>query len=301
MLSMTGVGLLAGWAATPVAQLLVHGSAAATSPFARGVLQHTLYCDVGPPSRDPDSALVEQTAAPVRRYIDTAPPEVREQLRREYSTPLRFGLIIPELGRLHGADRRSAVDPYLAPIARQRVAANPLCYASSVLGEYARMAIFDTDPTSEDGQRVRAFTDNHPPVDLAQVPLLAGDERMALNAAAEVGKPPAGLNPTRYHLNVVAKVPFVALLPFRLLFGAAALIGGLALFALRRRSVRGPEFAAIATMGLAFHAVILITAIVEIGFFRYLVPLWPIVWTMLAMTVFAFFPGRPAAEARHDS
>jgi hypothetical protein len=272
-------------------QLLVHGSAQTTSPLARGVLQHTLYCDVGALPVNRDAAFVERVSRPVRRYIDTAPGDVKEQLRREYSTPLRFGLIIPALGREHRIDRRSAVDPYLAPVARQRVVANPACYARSVLREYVRMAMFDTDPTSEDGQRVASFIRHHPSPELPQLPVLAGDERAARRAAAEVLTPPAGLNPWRYHLNVVAKVPLVALLPFRLLFGAAALIGGLAVIALALRRdalrIRRAELSAAAAMGLVFHGVLIITAIVEIGFFRYLVPLWPIVCTQLGLTLLA--------------
>ncbi|HKC02380.1 MAG TPA: hypothetical protein VKC17_03655 [Sphingomicrobium sp.] len=38
-------------------------------------------------------------------------------------------------------------------------------------------------------------------------------------------------------------------------------------------------------MGIAFHGTLAITAIVEIGFFRYLVPVWPIVCTVLAVAV----------------
>jgi hypothetical protein len=163
------------------------------------------------------------------------------------------------------------------------VDANPLCYASNVLNEYARMAIFDTDPTSEDGRRVAAFVRDHPPVEVPQLPILRGDDRMARQAAAEVGNAPAGINPARYHLNVVAKVPMIALLPFRMAFGIAALIGLLAALALPLRRLR--EIVPIAAMGIAFHGALIITAIVEIGFFRYLVPLWPIVCTTLALAL----------------
>lgn len=299
-LLMIAAGLMLAWAATPVAQFVVHGSARTTSPFARGVLQHTLYCDPRSVQRDPDSAFVEQVAAPVRAYIASAPADVGEQLRREYSTPLRFGLIIPALGRRHQVELRSAVDPFLAPIARERVAANPGCYAFSVVDEYARMAIFDTDPTAEDGRRASAFIGSHPQVAVAQLPLLPGDQRLALRAAHEVGSAPAGLNPPSFRLNVIAKVPFVALLPFRILFGIAALIGFAAVVALavRRRvpSSARPLILPIAAMGIAFHGILFITAIVEIGFFRYLVPLWPIVCCEIAMAAIA----SRSLQRRHD-
>jgi len=42
---------------------------------------------------------------------------------------------------------------------------------------------------------------------------------------------------------------------------------------------------ATAAMGIAFHGTLAITAIIEIGFFRYLVPIWPIVCTMFAVAL----------------
>ena len=283
-LIMAAAGLIMAWAATPVAQFIVHGSAKTTSPFARGVLQHTLYCDPETLPRDADSLFVEQNAARVRQYIDSAPADMQEQFRREYSTPLRFGLIIPVVGRRHHVDVRSAVDPYLFRIARERVQANPYCYISSVVAEYGRMATFSADPTSEDGREIRQFMAYHPPVELPQYPVLPGDARMTRNAASDVQNQASGLNPERQRLKVIAKIPFLALLPFRLLFGGAALLGILSLLAFPIRRQLASEVQkmviAAAAMGVAFHGMLAITAIVEIGAFRYLVPLWPIVCTM---------------------
>ena len=291
-LVMAAAGLLLAWAATPVAQWIVHGSARTTSPLARGVLQHTLYCDPHSVPRDADSRFVEQEAVGVRRYIESAPPGVREQLRRAYSTPLRFGLIIPVLGRRHHLDERSQVDPYLSRIARERVQANPSCYAVSVAAEYLRMAVFDTDPTAEDGRVARVFIQRHPPLELAQYPVLAGDERLDRRAAAEVRDRPSGLNPVRQRLDIVADIPFLALLPIRLLFGTAALVGILALLALPVRPRLAPGLRQIvpatAAMGIVFHGTLAITAIVEIGFFRYLVPLWPLVCTLIGVAAMRF-------------
>ena len=286
-LSITVAGLVAAWGATPLAQFFVHGSTHTTSPLARGLLQHTLYCDPHAASKDGDSAFVEQHAEPVRRYIDGAPLATREQFRREYSTPLRFGLIIPVLGRRHQLETRSQVDPYLSRIARERVRANPGCYARSVINEYVRMAAFDADPTSEDAREVNAFVRQHPPVEVPQYPILPGDDRLARQAAAEVNNKPAGLNPTRLQLNVVAKVPFLALLPLRLIHIIAALFGLAAVAAVAVRRGLGrfcqAELTAAAVTGVWLHGILAITAIVEIGFYRYLVPCWPIVCTLAAL------------------
>ena len=302
-LIMAAAGLILAWGTTPVAQLLVHGSAKTTSPFARGVLQHTLYCSPDAVPRDAESLFVEQSAAPVRHYIETAPPHMQIQLRRAYSTPLRFGLIIPALGRRHHLIARSQVDPYLFRIASERVKANPSCYARRVAGEYIRMATFDSDLTKEDARRLNAFVEAHPPVEVTQYPRLPGDEFLVRQAANEVHNQ-FSVQPERQKLKFIAKIPFLAILPIRLMFGAAALVGLLSLLALPFRKRLAPQLQPIvpatAAIGIAFHATLAITAIVEIGFFRYLVPLWPIVCTLVAVAVVGVIEAAPRRTSAND-
>lgn len=290
-LIITAAGLALAWAATPVAQLLVHGSAKTTSPLARGVLQHTLYCNPGRAPNDEDSAFVERNAAVVRRYIETAPSDLQQQFRRHYSSPLRFGLIIPVLGKRHDLQARSEVDPYLSRIAKQRVRASPICYVKSVAGAYYRMATFGTNRTTQDGKRLKAFVATHPLVEVAQFPVLPRDQRMARLVASEVRDEPSGLNSERMRLDLQGKVPAQLVFPARILYGSAALIGffALAALALRRRSVRRIRtmLAGAAAMGAAFHGTLAITAIAELGLSRYVVPLWPIVCVLIATAVLA--------------
>lgn len=289
-LIMTAAGVAVAWVATPVAQLIVHGSMRTTSPLARGVLQHTLYCPLHALPSDADSLFVEEQASPVRRYIEVAPAAMREQFRRSFSTPLRFGLIIPVLGRRHHFERRSDVDRDLSRIATERVRANPSCYTSSVAGEYFRLATFNTDPTSEDAAAINAFIKDHPPPDLPQYPVLRGDEQMARRAASDVREKPAGLNSPRFRLDVVGDVPFMALLPMRLLCAAASLIGLVSLLCVPLRQGLPPvlrEFLPLtAAMGLAFHGTLAGTALVEIGFYRYLVPFWPLICALAVIGLF---------------
>lgn len=282
-------GVVCAWEATPLAQLLVHGSPRTTSPFARGVLQHSLYCAASISGKDADFDFVEGVAAPVRHYINNAPSQMQEQFRRSYSTPLRFGLIIPALGRRHGALVRSDVDRYLAPIAATRVEANPLCYLRSAANEYLRLTAFDTDPTKEDAAQVNLYMKSNPPPRLVQYPVLPGDRQMALRAASEVHAKPSGLTPPQWRMNVQGDVPRVALLPMRIIFAFASLIGvlSIALLAVRQRlsaNVR-QMLPAGAAIGIAFHGALAMTAIVEIGFFRYLMPLWPIVCSLCFLAV----------------
>jgi hypothetical protein len=296
-LSVAGVGLVMAWAATPVALLLVHGSTTSTSPFARGVLQHTLYCDPHGVPKDADSAFVEQNAAPVRRYIESASPDVQEQLRRAYSTPLRFGLIIPVLGRRHHLDARWQVDPYLSKIANERLRANPFCYVESVAGAYYRMATFGTNRTTEDERRIHRFMAAHPPVELPHYPVLPREGQLDLQAAEEVHNDVTAI--TRAQLEVSGKISALAVLPVRLFQGAAALIGLLSLGALvigRRDAELQKPFAGPAVMGIAFHGTVAITAIVELGLSRYVVPLWPLVCSIIATAALGFFSRRRAAR-----
>jgi hypothetical protein len=274
-------GLVLAWAVTPVAQLVVHGSAHTTSPLARGVLQHTLYCEQKAIPPDWDSQFVEENAAAVRSYIGTLPPSMHEEFRKAYSTPLRFGLIIPVLGRRHHLQVRSQVDQYLSPIAWQRVRTNPSCYASSVAREYIRLATFETDPTAEEARGVRTLIEVHPPFQLPQFPVLAGDARMTLNAATEVHDKPSGLNSNRTRFHFDQKIPALAVLPARLLSGAAALAGVLSFLVLVMRGRRKPAedsfLLPTAAIGVALHGVLAITAIVEFSEERYLAPIWPLV------------------------
>jgi len=296
LLALAGLGLMISCAATPAAQFLVHGSAQTTSPFARGVLQHTLFCDQPRIARNPDSAFVEQNAAKARRYIGTAPADVQEQLRRAYSTPLRFGLIIPVLGRRHNLQSRSQVDPYLEPIAFERVEGNPLCYGESVIGAYSRMATFDTNRTKEDERRIHQFTSAHPPLELPQYPVLARDDQRLRQTALEVRDPVSGLNPVRMNLEFDGKVSDLTVLPVRLFYGAAAIIGCLALIGLAFGADGSPNDrtvkAALGAAGLSFHASLGITAIVELGLSRYVLPLWPIVCVIMALAVLSLVQWR---------
>jgi hypothetical protein len=297
-LLITGVGAVLAWGATPVALLIAHGSSTTTSPLARGILQHTLFCNPHSVPVGSDAAFVENSAASVRAYIKTAPSDVQEQLEGAYSTPLRFGLIIPVLGRRHHLEARSQVDPYLWTIARQRVAANPACYVGSIIGSYIRMATFDVNLTTTDSRRIRKFVADHPPVELPQYPVLARDELQTLAVAKAARNAPSGLNSDRQQLKLAGKLSQWALLPVQLLYGAATLAGIVSLFLFLKKRRRSPHearlFAGVLAMGAALHAVFAITAIVELGLSRYVVPLWPIVCTLNSVAILLWFEMRGA-------
>ena len=91
-------------------------------------------------------------------------------------------------------------------------------------------------------------------------------------------------------------VTALLILPVRLVHGAAALIGILsfAALAIGRRAEDRKLFAGPAAMGIAFHGTVAITAVVELGLSRYVVPLWPLVCSLIAMAALHFVRRRRA-------
>jgi len=150
------------------------------------------------------------------------------------------------------------------------------------------MTTFGSDPTKEEARRFNTFMAVHPPVEVVQYPRLPRDEQLVRRAATDVHNQ-FSRQPEPQNLKIVAKIPFLAILPIRLIFGAAALVGLLSLLALPFGKRLAPQLRQIvpatAAMGIAFHGTLAITAIVEIGFFRYLIPVWPIVCTLFALAV----------------
>jgi hypothetical protein len=136
---------------------------------------------------------------------------------------------------------------------------------------------------------MREFMATHPPFELRQYPVLRRDEQIARAAANEVHDEVSGLNPERQQLNADGKASFLALVPIRLLYAAAALVGlvSLAAVAVSRRCA--PEIqksmAGMAAMGVSFHGTLAITALVELGLSRYAIPLWPAVCSLIAVAL----------------
>jgi len=280
------VALALSWAITPAASLLVHGSPVTTSPLARGILQHTLFCPVGIAGQDPEAELVERNARVVRQYLDSAPPDTQRILKRYYSGELRFGLIIPDLGRREGLDAGWRTDPAIFRIARERVWANPLCYAKSVFESYFLMATYGHFKTPVDVAGTRAFLSDHPLVEIPKEPFLLRDHRELLEAEKELDVPHEAQG-SALHLD--RSNPRILIVAVRTLYSAAALAGFLALLALALGRTPTLEAwratAGIASLGLAYHGVLAVTAVSELGLSRYTVPVWPIVGTMLALGV----------------
>lgn len=268
---------------TPAAYLLIHGSARTTSPFARGLLQHTLFCTLDP-EEEPDALLVDQQSSAARRYVDSAPADVRNGLEHLYSAPLRFDAIIPKLGRLHGLQAGWQTDPIVARVARQRVEANPLCYGRSVLRSYWDLITQNSIHVGSGGRAVDQFLKEHPPVAIAAVPPLAADREALDKAAAELHVPPPSPHLAIGHF--AARSSPLLLLFGRLLYGGTATIGLFsAVYVLRRRGAPGRDLIALAAIGIGFHALFAATAIVELALIRYTLPAWPMVCTTLAMTI----------------
>lgn len=294
--SLVPIGLGA-YLLTPLALLIVHGSPVTASPVARGILQQTLFCDNGAPADDADGEFVERDSAGVRQYLDSAPPDVGIALQHLYSAPLRFNSILPALGRLHNFQAGWQTDPIVSRIALERVEANPLCYARSVLRNYWGLATQASLHVGASGARVDRFMAAHPPIPITSEPPLPHDALALQRAAAELHVAPPVAHIAIGHF--ASKGSPALLLLGRVLYGATASIGLVCLAALIRRWRMGlsdRNAIALAAMGLVFHALFLGTAIVELSLIRYTVPAWPIVGTTLAV-VFATLRLRDQSSA----
>ena len=278
--SLIPIGLGA-YLLTPILLLVVHGSPVTTSPLARGVLQHTLFCNGIATTGDADADFVDRDSADVRYYVDSAPADVGFGLQHLYSAPLRFDSIIPALGRLHRFQAGWQTDPILTRVARERVFANPRCYAESVLRNYWELATQASLHVGAEGRTVDQFLAAHPPVQITSVPLLPSDSQQLRRAAAELHVAAPGSRMPGGHFGV--KTSPLLLLIGRVLYGATALFGLAALICLARRCARDRNMVAVAAMGLVFHALFLGTAAVELSLIRYTIPAWPVVCTMLLM------------------
>ena len=281
-LALIFAGLIASWAATPIAQYAVHGSFHTTSPFARGVLQHTLFCDQPGTITDPDSLFVERSAAPARAYIDQAPAAFRSSLKRTYSGQLRFGWIIPSLAQAHGFTAGWQTDPIMSLIAAERVRANPGCYAGSVFASDLRMLTYGS---SARAAGLRQYLGVHSPPEVPSVPMAPADLKNALAAGQLFHAAPSFEVPPQFKLE--DRNPGFLMLAARVLFATAAAVGLLALAAFPFRRMLHSKLAEALPLalvaGVAFHGTFAVTAIVELGLSRYCAPLWPVMAVLVGV------------------
>jgi hypothetical protein len=244
-----------------------------------------LFCTVSQLPTDRDSAFVEHHSKAVRDYIGSAPATTHHALKRIYTGKLRFGLIIPTLGRRHGLQASWQTDPLIWKIAKERIFANPGCYARSVIGSYFNLATYKSYSSAE-ARRLREWMAAHPPIDVAIVRALPYDEQLAKRAAQEVGYPEPRL-PGRRSFEAPTGRPLALVWMARFIYASAAVAGLFAMFLLLVRNKLETDVRKLsicgAALGLVFHSVLGLTAIVELSLTRYTVPLGPVVCTLLGI------------------
>ncbi len=289
-LVMTIAGFAIAWEATPASQWLVHGSVDTASPFARGILQHSLFCAPGADPKTAEGRFVESFAKPVRRYVDQAPSGAISKVRVEYSTRLRFGLIIPTLAKVHRFRWGWQVDPLLLRIADERIQSNPSCFVGSIANSYWKLATFGTGETPRDIAEIRAFFATHPQVQIQNLPTPPGEQAEVAELSRALHQPLPKRVPPGHMADLPERNGFAMILLMQVIYGFASFVGLAALVALPfakrlpRKTV--PLVAAIAALGAAYHGAMVITAVVEFGLSRYLVPLWPLAISIWAISLF---------------
>ena len=260
------------------------------------ILQHTLFCSPSQSPLDRDAAFVEQSAKEMSDYVNNAPSDVQPMLKRLYTGELRFGLIIPTLGRRHGLEAGWQTDPLIWRITKERLVANPQCYAASVISSYFSMATYKTYSTAET-KRAKNFLLERPLVEVPRAPLLPREEQLAFKAADAVGAAEPTF-PGSQDFELPTGRPLILVWIARLVYGSAAALGLLVIFLLPAASKMSPELRKVtvcaAALGAVFHGIVGLTAVVELPLARYTVSVWPVVCTLLGIIgVFAL------EQARH--
>jgi hypothetical protein len=148
------------------------------------------------------------------------------------------------------------------------------------------MATYDSY-SSREAKHLESVLAAHPPVEVPALPLLPDDAQLAELAAREVGADPR--LPGRQVFEAPTGRPLLLTWAARLLYGTAAMLGivGMLLWVWPRkanwRTQGGELVTGMAALGLAFHGIIALTAIVELPLTRYTVAVWPIVCTLIAI------------------
>jgi hypothetical protein len=288
---------VAGYEASPFAQLWIHGRAAAANPLARGLFQKTLFFEQGPAPAPglsaQDRQIIAAARGPVLAYLAEAPKTIRPKLERGYADYLRFAVIIPSLSRIHQVRDDWEIDPLLAHYAASQIKAFPARYASEVLREDLRLLSYQGWNDRRTQQTLAQFVTAHPMPLPAAVPPTAFGLELDRKARAALRLPPRPAAPATpsemFRASHVLPVPLI--LALRLTHAAAALAGlaaiGACLWPRLIPKAGRDHVRAMAVLGCLLHGETLLTSVSEFGQLRYITPLWSVVLAILALGLLA--------------
>jgi hypothetical protein len=105
---------------TPAVHWLRNEPPSNGSPLARGLFQKTIFRQwpLTPELEKCDGQTISRTTAPIDAYLAQTPYDIRERVKLDVSTYIRFNILIPILVEEHHFKRKSEVDPIFMCFAR---------------------------------------------------------------------------------------------------------------------------------------------------------------------------------------
>ena len=287
-----------------------------TNPFARGLVQKTLFRQ-WPQNNEAERCegdLIAKDTIQADAYLAETPEDIRPYLLDSFSGYLRFDVIMPELIEKHHFNSVPDLDPILMCYALSRMKSDPIYFAQAAVDQFWELLTYSTYVSSSKHDRIEGYLRAHPPLfppsersyeNLRKLSQLSGSRLLmkAMHLDAEYERAIADL-----HLDpkVFAKEGFRpgssikapharpqilanGLRLFQIVAALLMLAGMPALFG--RKAEKGvlSPWPVLGVLGLAFFGEMTITAIVEIALPRYVYPLWPLLCGALAIGLSHFW------------
>lgn len=276
-----------GYAASPVAHHFLAAERTADDPAIRGLFGRALLAPGSDAvrARACGMASLDPITRPVKRYLATAPAELRPFLQERYTDYLRFYVILPEIMARHGYATAGEAGPMLKCYALATLREHPGYFVRQAASAHWGILSYRNYDWPGFATRLLAFQAASP---------------MPLSPTSGVEVPPpstAGLRPTAaWRTPAVAPRPafgsddlFTPPLPRNVwlvralgaVLIASAGISLLCLLALPFTRSRSVTVAGVAALGAVVHSVILASALFEVPIPRYFYPIWPLIVAIL--------------------
>jgi hypothetical protein len=285
------VAAILGICITPATNYLLHGSPKSYTPLVRGLFAKAISGT--PPETsamvDADLAFIRQSVLPLNNYIQKAPPEFRDLMRRSINGYLRFGVIIPTLVERHRVQHGQEIDPILLSYTREYIRRDPLYFLGQIARDYVNLARNYTFITRYEREKYQEFLELNPPPLPALVPDPTDYRKGLLPAAIAEMHGKSSYVPgdaEKMELEAPQARPMVLILAIDAIqvFAVAISLGSLLLLPILAFKKRVDSvWAIIGIASVMIQMNMLATALGEIAEPRFMYPIWPLLWLVLVL------------------
>ncbi len=287
IIALTGLAICAvGVEASPIANRFINGTFGASSPLARGFVQKVLFLERSSDRvRRPDcgSDYIDSVTDPVNEYLKAAPSQFQSLLRFDYSQILRFEVILPGLAERHGLHSPSEVNPMLMCFTVARLRTHPMVLMSESVGEYWNLISNFTFIDQRAHDQFAAYLTAHPPAMPPGFKLAepSNSRPGGRTSGDESLRPidPAYFDPPKPRNHILIR----GLQIFQFL-GVGISLGFLIDLLHSLGRLTSPIRLLIGFLALSAQLLLLATAIVEMAQPRYFFPVWPLLWSVIALS-----------------